>query len=386
MLREVKVGLLVVLAFIVLGVSVFLVSERKNLFTLKNRYSIQFATVGGLAPGSPVQLDGVNIGSVQNIVLPEQVEQKMLTVWISADRRYAARIRGDSLARIKTLGLLGDKYIDISSGSPNTELIPSGGAIPAAPPTDVERLIATGGDAVENMVAISYSLRSILERMEAGQGILGELTTDSEAGKRAKDALLNVLGAMDEISRQVQSGNGTLARLINDDALAIKLEGSVDRLDGLLADLREGEGALPVLLNDPTTGQRVQDLIANLSTAGGDLTALLEEVRSGDGLLGTMIGNEEYAQQLTLELQQLVHNLNVVSQKLADSEGTLGLLISDPQVYEAINDIIVGIDESSMLRWLVRKKQKKGIKTRYESEQETMEQESASGSEGGVRR
>ena len=386
MLREVKVGLLVVLAFIVLGVSVFLVSERKNLFTLKNRYSIQFATVGGLAPGSPVQLDGVNIGSVQNIVLPEQVEQKMLTVWISADRRYAARIRGDSLARIKTLGLLGDKYIDISSGSPNTELIPSGGAIPAAPPTDVERLIATGGDAVENMVAISYSLRSILERMEAGQGILGELTTDNEAGKRAKDALLNVLEAMDEISRQVQSGDGTLARLINDDALATKLEGSVDRLDGLLADLREGEGALPVLLNDPTTGQRVQDLIANLSTAGGDLTALLEEVRSGDGLLGTMIGNEEYAQQLTLELQQLVHNLNVVSQKLADSEGTLGLLISDPQVYAAINDIIVGIDESSMLRWLVRKKQKKGIKTRYESEQETMEQESASGSEGGVRR
>lgn len=384
--REVKVGLLVVVAFIVLGVSVFLVSERKSLFTLKNRYSIQFATVGGLAQGSPVQLDGVGIGSVQSIVLPEQVEQKMLTVWISADRRYAARIRQDSLARIKTLGLLGDKYIDITSGSPNSEVIPSGGAIPAAPPTDVERLIATGGDAVDNMVAISYSLRTILERMEAGQGILGELTTDSEAGKRAKDALLNVLEAMEEISRQIRDGDGTIARLINDDALAIKLEDSVDRLDGLLIDLREGEGALPALLYDPGTGQRVQELIANLGTVGGDLAALLEEIRTGDGLLGTMISNEEYARQLTRELQQLVHNLNVVSQKLADSEGTLGMLISDPQVYEAINDIIIGIDESTMLRWLVRKKQKKGIKTRYEAEQELLEGASAADSEGGVRR
>ncbi len=45
------------------------------------------------------------------------------------------------------------------------------------------------------------------------------------------------------------------------------------------------------------------------------------------------------------------------------------MLISDPEIYEAMNDIIVGVDESSMLRWLVRNRQKKGIKKRYQTEQ-----------------
>jgi len=72
---------------------------------------------------------------------------------------------------------------------------------------------------------------------------------------------------------------------------------------------------------------------------------------------------------MTEELQQLLHNLRVVSDRIADSQGTLGLLISDPQVYEAMNDIIVGVDQSTMLRWLVRNRQKKGIEKRYEAEQ-----------------
>ncbi len=65
MQREVKVGLLVVAAFVILGVAVFLVSERRNFFALKNRYYIQFETVLGLAPGSPAQLNGVTVGSIR---------------------------------------------------------------------------------------------------------------------------------------------------------------------------------------------------------------------------------------------------------------------------------------------------------------------------------
>jgi len=381
MLREVKVGLLVVAAFIVLGIGVFLVSERRNLFTLKNQYSVQFQTVSGLGQGSPVQLDGVGVGSIQSIVLPEQVEQKMLTIWVTADRRYAERIREDSVARIKTLGLLGDKYIDISSGTSNSTVIPEGGNIPAAPPTDVDRLIATGGDAMGNVVAISYSLRHILERMEAGEGILGELTTDNEAGKRAKEALLAVLDSMRTITDQVQNGNGTLARLIQDDSLVTKLEGSVDHFDDLLVDLREGAGVLPALINDPDTRQKVDVLLSGFEETSSHLADLTGAIQSGDGLLGKMINDEDFATQLTDELQQLLRNLRLVSDRVAQSEGTLGLLISDPQVYEAMNDIIVGIDESSMLRWLVRNRQKKGIEVRYESEQSPQETEPLAGEE-----
>ena len=233
MQREVKVGLLVVAAFVILGVAVFLVSERRNFFALKNRYYIQFETVLGLAPGSPAQLNGVTVGSIQKVVLPESVDEQLLTVWINVDRRYGERVREDSTARIKTLGLLGDKFIEISSGSAESPLIPSGGYIPAAAPTDVEKLLATGGDAVQNTVAISYSLRNILARMEAGEGILGELLTDSEAGRTAKQGLVAIMEAVRDITLQIHSGQGTVGQLIMDDDLAVQLTASVDRFNRL---------------------------------------------------------------------------------------------------------------------------------------------------------
>ena len=372
--REVKVGLLVVAAFIVLGIGVFLVSERRNLFTLKNTYSIELETVSGLAQGSPVHLDGVGVGSIQSIILPEQVEQEMLTVWVTADHRYAERIREDSLAMIKTLGLLGDKYIDISSGTTYSSVIPDGGNIPAAPPTDVDRLIASGGDVMGNVVSISYSLRHILERMEAGEGLLGELTTDSDAGMQAKSALLQVIESTRQITEQIRSGDGTLARLINDDSLISKFEGSVDQVDELLTELRQGAGALPALLNDPNTREQLDLLLRGFQQSSERLADITGAIQSGDGLLSRMVNDEDFAQQLTQELQQLLQNLRVVSERIADSQGTLGLLISDPEIYEAMNDIIVGVDESSMLRWLVRNRQKKGIQKRYDAGQmETQE-------------
>ena len=373
MQREVKVGLLVVAAFVILGIAVFLVSERRNMFALKNRYYIQFGTVLGLAPGSPAQLNGVTVGSVRKVVLPESVDEEFITVWIDVDRRYGDRVREDSTARIKTLGLLGDKFIEISSGSPGSPLIPSGGYVPAAPPTDVEKLLATGGDAVQNTVAISYSLRNILARMEAGEGILGELLTDSEAGRAAKQGLVAIMEAVRDISQQIQRGQGTLGQLIMDDDLVVQLEASIDRFNGVVTSLDEGDGLVADLLHNAETRDRFQTLLENLDKTTESLSAATEQLSSGEGLLPSMLNDEEMASQILGDLRELLQNLNLVSEKLASGEGTLGRLIDDPQVYEALNDIIVGIDQSKLLRWLVRNRQKSGIEVRYHDEVERLE-------------
>ncbi len=133
MSREIKVGVLVLAALVILMVGTFLIGEKSNLFVRKNRYFVRFESVSGLGTGSPVQLNGVNVGDVTEIVLPRDVTKTLLTVWVSVDRNYQGRIRRDSVAAIKTLGLLGDKYIEITSGSAASEVVPSGGQIFAAP-------------------------------------------------------------------------------------------------------------------------------------------------------------------------------------------------------------------------------------------------------------
>ncbi len=383
MSREVKVGLLVLVALAVLAAGIFLIGERSNLFARKNSYFVRFETVSGLATGSPVQLNGVNVGDVTRVVLPEEVTQELLTVWVTVDRAYEQRIRQDSVARIKTLGLLGDKYIEISSGSPDRSVIPSGGEIPAAPATDVDKLIASGGDVVENVVAISYSLRQILARMEAGEGILGELITDNEAGRRAKQALIETLESLRGISDKIDSGEGTLASLINDSQLADRIEQALDRFESVMAKIDSGPGALPALLNDETTATEIRETVASLSHTSQNLSQLVEQLSAGDGLLNRLLTDSELADSVGTNLEQLLENLNELSGKLERGDGSLGKLIDDPAIYEAINDVIVGINESKLLRWLIRNRQKSGINKRYQEQQQEIRQQVGPSSDPG---
>ena len=130
-----------------------------------------------------------------------------------------------------------------------------------------------------------------------------------------------------------------------------------------------------MLFRSPQTREQLDLLLTGFQQTSERLAGITTAIQSGDGLLSRMINDEDNAQQLTIELQQLLHNLRVVSDRIAQSQGTLGLLISDPQVYEAMNDIIVGVDESSMLRWLVRNRQQKGIEKRYDAEQMESQEE-----------
>ncbi len=146
----IRVGLVLLAALAVLGAGVLLIGEKNNLFSRKNRYYIQFSSVSGLKPGSPVQLNGVDVGTVTKVTLPQNPTGEAIQVWIRVDKQYAARIRGPenikavsaanpastagaSQARIKTLGLLGDKYIEITSGAPSFPVSPERRRDPGRP-------------------------------------------------------------------------------------------------------------------------------------------------------------------------------------------------------------------------------------------------------------
>lgn len=375
--REWKVGLLVLVALVLLSFGIFLIGEQSNLFSRKNEYFIYFPNVGGLNEGNPVQLNGVEVGTVRSIVLPTEAASEQIKVTIEVDRRYADRIREDSEARIKTLGLLGDKFVELTSGSPGEEPIPPGGVIPAAAPTNVDKLIASGEDVMDNVVQISADLRDILQRMEQGEGLLGELTTESETGRRVTDAVIETMESVQRVATEIEQGDGPLSRLIHDQELADSLTGSVARLEGVLDKAENGEGLLPALLNDPSTKEEFNATLQQLREVATNLEGFSRELQEGEGLLPRLIADEELGDEVESDLRQAMDGINELTRKLNEGEGTAGKLINDPSVYEAVQDVIVGINESRILRWLIRNRQQKGIEERYEDVQEQMETEGA---------
>jgi len=375
--KTIRVGLLVAAALLVLMIFVFFIGSEQKIFSRKNEYKVRLDNVTGLAEGNPVKISGVTVGVIKDITLPRDPKMRDVDIELMVDRKYADRIRTDSRARLKKLGLLaGDSYIDISPGSPKFDALEPSSLIPAARQTNVDQLISSGEDLVDNFVQISYSLKNILGRVDRGEGLIGELTSTPETKQRITDTFLTTLNKTNAILGHVESGKGLVGKLVYDDAFAASFTGSLQEsarsLQTLVTDvegsLKSGQGAVPALLNDPEGKKKVLDLIENLRLTSANLAALTTSYQSGQGLVPRLMNDKAYGDQTLVEFNGLLRQLNDTVARINRGEGTAGKLISDPSVYESVNDILIGINESKLLRWLIRNRQQSGIQKRYDTE------------------
>jgi phospholipid/cholesterol/gamma-HCH transport system substrate-binding protein len=375
--KTVRVGLLVAAALLVLMIFVFFIGSEQKIFSRKNEYKVRLDNVTGLAEGNPVKISGVTVGVIKDINLPRDPKMRDVDIELMVDRKYQDRIRTDSRARLKKLGLLaGDSYIDISPGSPKFDMVEPGSLIPAARQTNVDQLISSGEDLVDNFVQISYSLKNILSRVDRGEGLIGELTSTPETKQRITDTFLTTLNKTNAILSHVESGKGLVGKLVYDDAFAATLTGSIQEsarsLQTLVTDLegslKNGQGAIPALLSDPEGKKKVFDLVDNLRTTSANLAALTSSYQNGQGLVPRLMNDKAYADKSLVEFTGLLHQLNDTVAKINRGEGTAGKLVTDPSVYESVNDILIGINESKLLRWLIRNRQQTGIQKRYDTE------------------
>jgi phospholipid/cholesterol/gamma-HCH transport system substrate-binding protein len=375
--KTIRVGLLVAASLLVLMIFVFFIGSEQKIFSRKNEYKVRLDNVTGLAEGNPVKISGVTVGVIKDITLPRDPKMRDVDIVLMVDRKYADRIRTDSRARLKKLGLLaGDSYIDISPGSPKFDATEPGAMIPAARQTNVDQLISSGEDLVDNFVQISYSLKNILGRVDRGEGLIGELTTTPETKQRITDTFLTTLNKTNAILGHVESGKGLVGRLVYDDAYATSLTGSIQEsarsLQTFVADLqgnlKSGQGMIPALLSDPEGKKKVFELVDNLRTTSSNLAAISSSYQSGQGLVPRLMNDKVYGDQALNEFTGLLHQLNDTVAKLNRGEGTAGKLVNDPSVYESVNDILIGINESKLLRWLIRNRQQSGIQKRYDTE------------------
>jgi len=167
--NTIRVGILIAAALAVLMVFLFFIGSESKIWARKNEYEVRFESVAGLAEGNPVKISGVTVGVVRDIRLPRDPKKRAVEISLMVDRKYAERIRGDSRARLKKLGLLaGDSYIDITPGDPRFPTVDPGSVIPAQRETNVDQLISSGEDLVDNFVQISYSLKNVLGRVDRG--------------------------------------------------------------------------------------------------------------------------------------------------------------------------------------------------------------------------
>jgi len=366
--RNLRVGMLVVAATAVLAVAILTIGERRQLFTRHTRYVTTFSNVRGLKADAPVKLDGVIVGFVRSIELGAHPSEQRITVWFAVNVMYTERIRADTRASIKTIGLLGDKYLELSGGTPGTERILEGAMVQGQDPAELTRFLAGGEDLMDNLLGISSSLRVILRRVEAGEGLMGELTVAPESGVKIVDMIAEALKQLEATLLEVNEGNGVVGRLITDERLADSLLGELDEGVGALRqvatalrdDLARDDTAYSSLLRDPEGARLVGEALRALHDASEALAVVVGELATGDGTLPRLIQDKEFADDFLDELGELVRSLRSAAEKLDRGEGSVGAFINDPQLYEDLENVVRGVRSSKTLSWLIRNRREAG--------------------------
>ncbi len=372
--RRFRVGLVVFVALIAFGFGIFMVGRRASLFTRKVDYRIRFGSAAGLTAGNAVRLVGVTVGNVTDVALSEKPGDSTVTVTVSIERKMTSRVRSDTTASIKTIGLLGDKYIELQGGSAAAAEISPGGEIPAASEAGIEKLLAGGEGLLGDLTVIARSLKVILGRTEKGQGLLGQLTSDTGESRRIGENLNQSLKELSVTLAKINSGKTLAGKLLADERYGRETGqalqnaiGSASRVFGRLSDdLRDGKGALPALLEDSAGKKKVYGLLDSLSEAGVSLARVSNDLDRGKGLLPVLLHDETFAGDFRRRLNDFALHLDSISEKLDRGDGTLGKFINDPALYDAANDVVVGINDSNLLKWLIRNRQKRGIQNRYD--------------------
>ena len=369
-----RVGLFVLVALAVFLATIYALGARARLFEARYVVYADFTEVGGLTEGATVRLAGVQIGRVSGVHLPGEPGGKV-RVDLDITRRYADRIRKDSVARIETQGLLGDKVVEITVGTAATPALRAGEVLAARDPTDFGRVLNEGAGAVQDMGALMAELRTsaetlnrskliestsatvdrinrVVDQVEHGRGWAHALLYDEPVAlKRLNEAIATTQALLDRLDR----GQGAAGVLVSPESTAAgkRFVAAMDRLARMVEAPGGEEGLLPGLLFDPKYKGTLEDLRATAK----NLREISDRVVAGRGTLGALVTGPAEDGGLGTAVQDLkvtIHNLRSVSQKLSAGEGTLGALVADPTVYERLVTILEGAQRSFLLRSLIR--------------------------------
>jgi len=346
---KIKVGLVISLAILVLFIAVFFAGKIESLFSPKMQLKAQFRDVKGLRKGAPVWIFGTEVGSVQTIDL-DPIYGTIVTVSINKSVRDL--IKKDSTASIMAMGLLGDKYMELTTGSPAAEPVGAGEMIKGMAQVELTEIAATGAMTIEKTADLVKRIDMLVQKIEKGEGtvakfimnpsiydnlekstrtlsiLLEDIRTSRGTLKRMiddpalYDRMLSAASSIERFSKRLNESSGTLTKLLEDPELYEKLVAASSSIETFSRKLNEESGTLKKLVEDP-------ELYDNLNRVSRNLASILTRLDRGEGVAGTLIRDNEMAfnlketlakfKELTAEMGQLAEELKLLTKDIKEN-------------------------------------------------------------------
>ena len=295
-LEQLRVGAVVLVCLVILGYGGYRLGQQAHLFTQRYRLVAFVPNASGLRQGGSVTVAGQLVGTVREVAfLPVDADTtRNLRLVLDVEEDVAQQIRGDSKARLRTQGLLGDKVFDISPGTLRYSALKAGDTIPIAPSLDYDQIVQQASGAVGDVVGLTKDLRQVSGGIARGEGTVGQLVTN----RALYDQLTQTLEQSNRLIARMQSRNGTVGRLLDDPALYNNLVRVTNSLDSVTAQVANSQGTVGKLLSDTVLYSRLVGVASNADS----LTRMLTQ---GNGLAAKLLTDQESYDRLNKTLGEL---------------------------------------------------------------------------------
>jgi phospholipid/cholesterol/gamma-HCH transport system substrate-binding protein len=256
----------------------------QNVLITSSTYYAYYDDVSGLIPSSRIKLRGVEIGNVQDI----ELENTTVRVEMLIEDKYIEMIPSNSVAEIRSAGLMGGTEINIIQGDAKDFIVADGTIKGVVKPDmigsmadkagellnglnttveSVNSLLSTNSetitDLISNLEAMSSSVNSIVASAQSNiQGTLTNLNTFTQTLSQNSSRIENMLSNLDQFSEDLAEAQ-----------FVAQLRSTLAELDAIVKSINEGDGTAGMLINDKA-------LYDSLNQASGNLAALLEDLKA----------------------------------------------------------------------------------------------------------
>ncbi len=314
-------------ALAILGVIVFLLAGTNTFFKSTADVYTYFDDSAAIAVAAQVTLNGITVGKVTKVALSGSNQPgKIIRVTMEIEEQYLKAIPVDSHAEITAGNLLGTKYINIKKGR-SQQIIAKGGEVLSEDVPTIDDFVKQGNTTLTALQAIVVKAGAIVDDVQSGKGTIGKLLEDDTLYNKAMGIVDGVQKATDNINAVINSDKNSVGKLLHDNGeLYAQVHDSITKVNGLIDDFDKGPGTVGKLMQDPAVYNE------SLKTIG-DLRKLLADIQAGKGTVGKILETDE----LNDQIKGTIGRLDTMLDKINKGDGTIGQLMNNPALYENLD-------------------------------------------------
>lgn len=299
-----RIGLFMIVALVILGLFIVKIEEIPlGAKSGRQRFQATFPSVAGLDEKSPVRIAGVRAGIVEAI----QLDRDQALVTLALDP--AVRLHQGARAEVTSLGMLGDKYVELYPGDLSAPLLAPGTVLGGVSPIGFDQLLKTADDIGADIKAVTASLRGSLGGPEGEQRLDEIVENIRQLTAEVKAMVAANRGSVDQTLDNFRAFSATLRDELP--KIAEKLNALADRVDSVVVENREN-------LQDSIAN--IKDLSGRLRTSADNINQITTKIAAGEGTIGKLVNDEETVNTLNSTLRSVESGVESLKNTLGRAE------------------------------------------------------------------